>query len=124
MMTGFRSLFLRLWYRNGFEDCVFPDLFLSFQIIAIYLRYKIKIKMETIVRRQISFRLSEDLLERLKIEADKVNRSLNNFVESALMDLVYKRPNQITIDAIKEAQSGEELEVLDMDNFTDYVAKL
>ena len=80
--------------------------------------------METIVRRQTSFRLSEELLERLKIEANKVNRSLNSFVENALMELVYKRPNQATMDAIKEAQSGEELETLDLENFKEYVTKL
>ena len=80
--------------------------------------------METIVRRQTSFRLSEELLERLKIEANKVNRNLNSFVENALMELVYKRPNQATMDAIKEAQSGEELETLDLENFKEYVAKL
>ena len=80
--------------------------------------------METIVRRQTSFRLSEELLERLKIEANKVNRSLNSFVENALMELVYKRPNQATMDAIKEAQSGEELDTLDLENFKEYVAKL
>ena len=80
--------------------------------------------METIVRRQTSFRLSEELLERLKIEANKVNRSLNSFVENALMELVYKRPNQATMDAIKETQSGEELETLDLENFKEYVAKL
>ena len=80
--------------------------------------------MEAIVRRQTSFRLSEELLERLKIEANKVNRSLNSFVENALMELVYKRPNQATMDAIKEAQSGEELETLDLENFKEYVAKL
>ena len=80
--------------------------------------------METIVRRQTSFRLSEELLERLKIGANRVNRSLNSFVENALMELVYKRPNQATMDAIKEAQSGEELETLDLENFKEYVAKL
>ena len=80
--------------------------------------------METIVRRQTSFRLSEDLLNRLTEEATKVNRSLNNYVESALMDLVYKKPNQQTIDAINEAKSGKELETLDLDNFSQYVAKL
>jgi len=80
--------------------------------------------METIVRRQTSFRLSEDLLNRLREEATKVNRSLNNYVESALMDLVYKKPNQQTIDAINEAKSGKELETLDLDNFSQYVAKL
>lgn len=80
--------------------------------------------METIVRRQTSFRLSEDLLNRLREEATKVNRSLNNYVESALMDLVYKKPNQQTIDAINEAKSGKELETLDLDNFSQYVSKL
>lgn len=80
--------------------------------------------METIVRRQTSFRLSEDLLNRLREEATKVNRSLNNYVESALMDLVYKKPNQQTIDAINEAKSGKELETLDLENFSQYVAKL
>lgn len=80
--------------------------------------------MEAIVRRQTSFRLSEDLLERLRTEAEKVNRSLNSFVENALMELVYKCPNQTTVDAIKEAQSDEELETLDLENFKEYVAKL
>lgn len=80
--------------------------------------------MEAIVRKQTSFRLSEDLLIRLREEAAKVNRSLNNYVESALMDVVYKKPNQKTIEAINEAKSGKELETLDLDNFTQYVAKL
>ena len=80
--------------------------------------------MEAIVRRQTSFRLSEDLLELLRTEAEKVNRSLNSFVENALMELVYKCPNQTTVDAIKEAQSDEELETLDLENFKEYVAKL
>lgn len=80
--------------------------------------------METVVRKQTSFRLSEALLEQLKIEANKVNRSLNNFVESALMDLVSKKPNQTTIDAIKEARSDKELETLDLTNFKEYVAGL
>ena len=80
--------------------------------------------MEAIVRRQTSFRLSEDLLERLRTEAGKVNRSLNSFVENALMESVYKCPNQTTVDAIKEAQSDEELETLDLENFKEYVAKL
>ena len=80
--------------------------------------------MEAIVRRQTSFRLSVDLLERLRTEAEKVNRSLNSFVENALMELVYKCPNQTTVDAIKEAQSDEELETLDLENFKEYVAKL
>ena len=50
--------------------------------------------METIAldRKQTAFRLRKDLLERLKIEARKENRSLNNYVESVLMDVVYREP--------------------------------
>jgi predicted transcriptional regulator len=54
-----------------------------------------------------SFRLSVDLIERLKILARQQNRSLNNFVECALLDVAYSKPNQATIDAIKEAKSGQ-----------------
>lgn len=63
--------------------------------------------METTVRRQASFRLSEDLISRLRVEAGKVNRSLNNYVESLLMDAVYNEPNAETKAAIEEARSGK-----------------
>ena len=45
--------------------------------------------MEAVVRKLTSFRLREDLLQVLQEHARKANRSLNNFVESALMDAVY-----------------------------------
>ncbi len=54
-----------------------------------------------------SFRLPVDLIERLKKMARKQNRSLNNFVECALLDLAYSEPNETTLDAIKEAKSGK-----------------
>lgn len=78
----------------------------------------------TIGRKQTSFRLREDLLEKLQIAARQENRSLNNFVESALMDVVYKRPNAETLAAMREAESGEELETLDFKNFKEYVTSL
>lgn len=80
--------------------------------------------MEAIIRKQTSFRLREDLLEVLQREAKKANRSLNNFVESTLMDAMYSQPNDETLNAMKEAESGEELETLDLDNFKDYVKSL
>lgn len=81
--------------------------------------------METTVqRKQTSFRLRTDLLERLQVVAKEENRSLNNFVESALMDIIYRKPNAITLKAMHEAESGEELETLDLNNFKDYVASL
>jgi len=58
-------------------------------------------------RKQTAFRLSEDLLNRLKVEAKKENRSLNNYVESTLMDIVYRKPNKTTVATIEEAKAGK-----------------
>ena len=63
--------------------------------------------MEAVIRKQTSFRLREDLLKVLQEEARKANRSLNNFVESTLMDAMYSEPNEETIAAINEARSGK-----------------
>jgi hypothetical protein len=74
------------------------------------LLHKKVLDMETTVRRQqTSFRLSTDLLEQLKIEAKKANRSLNNYVECALMSIIYDKPNKETIDAINEVRSGKHM---------------
>lgn len=62
--------------------------------------------MEAVIRKQTSFRLREDLLKVLQEEARKANRSLNNFVESTLMDAMYSEPNEETIAAINEARTG------------------
>ena len=81
--------------------------------------------MGTIVeRKQTSFRLRTDLLKRMKKEASKENRSLNDFVESILMDNMYFQPNETTLAAMREAESGVELEELDVDNFIQYVKSL
>lgn len=60
----------------------------------------------TIVRKPASFRLRADLLERLKKNAVRENRTLNNYVESVLLDIVYDEPNEVTKAAIQEARSG------------------
>ena len=81
--------------------------------------------MGTIVeRKQTSFRLRTDLLKRMKKEASKENRSLNDFVESILMDNMYFQPNETTLAAMREAESGVELEELDLDNFDEYIKTL
>ncbi len=82
--------------------------------------------MDTIAldRKQTAFRLRKDLLERLKIEARKENRSLNNYVESVLMDVVYKIPNDETLAAMKEAKEGKSLETLNLNDFEEFVASL
>lgn len=53
-----------------------------------------------------SFRLSVDLIERLRLLAKRQNRSLNNYVETLLIDAAYSEPNDTTLAAMKEAQSG------------------
>lgn len=59
----------------------------------------------TIVRKPTSFRLRTDLLEGLKRKAARENRTLNNYVESVLLDVVYNEPNEVTKAAIQEAMS-------------------
>ena len=75
-------------------------------------------------RKQTAFRLRTDLLDRLKVAAKKENRSLNNFVESVLLDAVYREPNEETLIAMKDAKENGNLETLDLDNFEKYVDSL
>lgn len=63
--------------------------------------------MGTIVRKPASFRLRADLLEGLKKNAARENRTLNNYVESVLLDIVYHEPNDETVAAIEEARSNK-----------------
>lgn len=53
-----------------------------------------------------SFRLSVDLIERLRQLAKRQNRSLNNYVETLLLDAAYCEPNDVTLAAMKETQNG------------------
>lgn len=75
-------------------------------------------------RKQTVFRLRTDLLDRLKVAAKKENRGLNNFVESVLLDAVYREPNEETLTAMKDAKENGNLETLDLDNFEKYVESL
>ena len=75
-------------------------------------------------RKQTAFRFRTDLLDRLKVAAKKENRSLNNFVESVLLDAVYREPNEETLIAMKDAKENGNLETLDLDNFEKYVESL
>lgn len=62
--------------------------------------------MEISVKRNQSFRLSGELIERLKQLAKRQNRSLNNYVETVLLDAAYREPNAVTLAAMKEVQNG------------------
>lgn len=80
--------------------------------------------METAGRKQTSFRFNTELVDKLRVEARRHNRSLNNYVESILMAFVSEQPNNLTLAAMEEAESGRELEALDMRNFRKFVDSL
>lgn len=81
--------------------------------------------MEAIIdRKQTAFRLRADLLDRLKLAAKKQNRSLNNFVESVLMDVAFNEPNDDTKAAIAEAKSGDFAGTIDMASFETFMKSI
>lgn len=71
--------------------------------------------MEVALKRNQSFRLPVDLIERLKLLARRENRSLNNYVETLLLDAAYHEPNADTIAAMREAESGALRQVMPLD---------
>lgn len=75
-------------------------------------------------KKQTAFRLSEDLLKRLKARAKSENRSLNNYVEKILTDIVYDEPNAETSTAMKDAKEHKNLSDLDLAKFKEFVASL
>ena len=62
--------------------------------------------MDIALKKNQSFRLSVELIDRLKQLAKRENRSLNNYVETVLLDAAYHEPNATTIAAMKEVESG------------------
>ena len=78
----------------------------------------------TVIRKQTSFRLNSELIDNLRKEAKRHNRSLNNYVESILMAFMAEKPNDITLAAMKEAEKSDKLEKLDLDNFRSFVDSL
>lgn len=71
-----------------------------------------------------SFRLNTQLVERLRELAKKSNRSLNNYVETLLLDIVYHEPNDETIEAIEEVRSGKKLEAFDRSELEKLISSL
>ncbi len=75
-------------------------------------------------RKSAMFRLREELLERLKQLAARDNRSLNNYVETILMDVVYNTPNATTVAAMKETENEENLTTVNMDSYESFLKSL
>ncbi len=75
-------------------------------------------------RKSAMFRLREELIVRLKQLAARENRSLNNYVETILMDAAYNTPNATTQAAIAEAENDENLTVVNMDSYESFIQSL
>ena len=71
--------------------------------------------MEIALKKNQSFRLSVELIDRLKQLAKRQNRSLNNYVETVLLDAAYTEPNAVTLAAMKEAESDAMNDVPSLD---------
>ena len=81
--------------------------------------------MEAAINRKAAmFRLREDLLGRLKQLAARDNRSLNNYVETILMDVAYNTPNATTRKAMTEAQNEADLTTVDMTSYDSFLKSL
>ena len=71
--------------------------------------------MEIALKKNQSFRLSVELIDRLKQLAKRQNRSLNNYVETVLLNAAYHEPNAVTLAAMKEAESEAMNDVAPLD---------
>jgi len=83
------------------------------------MKYSLKIP-----RKQTAFRFPEKLLEILRSNARRENKSLNNYVESILIQEVYKTPNEDTEEAIKEAQAGKSAGTLNVSSYESFMESL
>lgn len=71
--------------------------------------------MDIAIKKNQSFRLSVNLIERLRQLAKRQNRSLNNYVETLLLDAAYNEPNSTTLAAMKEAENDDMTNVPEID---------
>lgn len=63
--------------------------------------------MDLAIKKNQSFRLPVELLEVLKRIAKGQNRSLNNYVETVLLEAAAHEPNKTTLAAMREVESGD-----------------
>lgn len=97
--------------------------YITYSYTFVIFASKIEI-MEVAIKKQTAFRLDSDLLDALKSAAKREHRSLNNFVECILRDVIYTEPNEETKEAIAEARSGKSAGTLDMGSFETFMNSL
>ena len=89
------------------DAMIIKGVFLFLESLS-YLCYLNDITMDIALEKKAHvFRLPVFLLDKLKELAAKDRRSLNNYVEGILLDAIYHEPNEVTLQAMKEAQEGK-----------------
>lgn len=72
-------------------------------------------------KKQTALRLDGHLVDKLKENAKKANRSFSNYVECILLDSILNEPNEDTREAIREARAGKHAGKLDMSDFNSFI---
>ena len=81
--------------------------------------------MEAVIERtNTMISLRKDLINKIADVAKKENCSLDKYIESVLMDIVYNVPNAETRAAIEEARSGAYAGSLDMASYESFVKSI
>jgi len=73
---------------------------------------------------QTAFRFDAHLMNRLKEAAKRERRSLNNFVENLLYNVMEDQPNDETVAAMEEALKGVDLKTCDTSSIDNFLKSL
>ena len=77
--------------------------------------------METTKRRRATVRLPEYAITDIQKEAKRQNRSVNSILAMYILDGLYHEPNETTLAAMAECESGAELDDFDPQSLDVYL---
>ena len=77
--------------------------------------------METTKRRRATVRLPEYAMTDIQKEAKRQNRSVNSIMAMYILDGLYHEPNETTLAAMAECESGAELDDFDPRSLDAYI---
>ncbi|MDR2147111.1 MAG: toxin-antitoxin system protein [Tannerella sp.] len=80
--------------------------------------------METTARVQTVLHFDYQLVQRLKEAARRERRSLNNYIENILYNVIEEQPNQETIQAINDAKNGIGMKAVDTSSLEAFMKSL
>ena len=79
--------------------------------------------MERIKRRRATVRLPEYAMADIRNEAKRQNRSVNSILAMYILHGLYHEPNDTTLAAMAECESGVELDDFDPNSLDAYIEK-